>query len=1114
MSAVGDMSPAQKRALLAKLLERKAAANETLPLSLSHGQRSLWFLHRLAPDSSAYNVAFAFRSRTKLDQVALRWAFQALLDRHAILRTTYSAGDHGPVQQVADRAEVFFQHVDAAGDNDTELHDRIMRQVSAPFDLESGPVMRVHLFSRAEDDHVQVVTIHHIACDLWSSEQLLKELRILYAAQSRGETVNLPELPSDYAEFVRWQDEMLESRAGEDHWRYWKEKLAGDLPAIELPFDFPRPQMQTFAGSSIAFDFDEGLVKSARSLASNSGATIYTVFLAAFFALLHRYSRQTDIIIGTPTLGRPRKRFEEIVGYFVNPVVFRANLSNDLTFADLLAATKQTVVEALDHQDYPFPLLVERLGVERDPSRAPLTDVFFVWDRMREDHNQINVRSEAEGDMRVSLDWGDIELESFGLTQVGTPSDLALLVVEHGDSLAGHFAYNTDLFQPPTAEAMVDHFRTLLSDAVARPTALISQLRLMDDSAAGSLVDQTRPIEEVNEKGGVETLHGAFESLVSEHGERAAVTTNDVSLSYSELNARANQLAHRLQEMGVSQGDRVALSTPRSWEALVGLIGILKVGASYVPLDPIYPLQRRQLMVEDSGATVLVTVGALESDIQGCASIVLDNGSLDGHSTDNLQHVGLATDHAYVIYTSGSTGRPKGVAVTHHCVTRLIETTKRLFDFSERDVWTLFHSYSFDFSVWEIWGALLYGGRLVIVPEEVAQSPDRFCDLVVSEGVTVLNQTPSAFRQLDWAEERRRKNVLDSLKWVIFGGEELDYGSLRSWFERHGDQRPRLVNMYGITETTVHVTYREVGVADAVPNAPSLIGKPLPDLSLRVLDERLQPCPVGVPGELFVGGAGVADGYLNREELTRARFIESPFSVDQGDILYRTGDLARRRADGDIEYLGRIDTQVQIRGYRIELGEIRTVLESVDGVAQAVVDVRERSLDDKTIVAYLVPDRPGAVDEAAVRSAAEKQLPSYMRPAAIVEIETVPLTANGKVDRSALPKPGTADVGNERFVAPRSAVEKRIAEIWRDVLGAAEISVHHNFFDLGGHSLLATRIIVRINESFDIDLPLAAFFQAPSIAAVAEQVAELERAATALDVADTADDGEREEFEL
>jgi amino acid adenylation domain-containing protein len=1079
------MTPDQKRALLRELLA-KESRSVVREYPLSHGQRSLWFMHRLAPDSPVYNVAIAWRSRSSLDVPALHRAYQQLVDRHSILRTTYAVRDGGPVQRVSTSAEVAFVQIDATAMADSELHDQVVEHARQPFDLQSGPVLRVHLFTRATNESVQLVTLHHIACDLWTVEQLMEELRVIYVAEVSGESSALAKLECEYADFVKWQASMLDGPVGEAHWDYWKRTLAGNLPVLDLPLDRPRPRVQTYAGAAVAFDIDLALARATREFASRARTTPYVTFLSAFFVLLHRYTRHREIMVGAPTLGRTRPEFEGLVGYFVNPVVFRANLADDPSFIELVGQMRRTVIDALDHQDFPFPLLVERLQVARDPSRSPLIDVFFVWDRTRLDKNQVTVDA-GDGGKRIALDWGEVELESFTLRQVGAPSDLLFFVVEHGDGLSASFIYNTDLFDAATIERLAKHFQTILRDALEHPDTAVSRLTVLDERERAVVLGLSALRTPAPSQRG--TLHRKFEQRVNRDPDRVAVRFEGAVLTYRDLNTRANRVARRLRARGARAGALIGLSVERSFDVVVGILAILKTGAGYVPLDPAYPLQRRRFMLENSGAAALLATSAVARDSSEHAVVLIDDESLVGESTENLDVDGCADDIAYVIYTSGSTGRPKGVMVTHGNVLRLFESTSHWFAFDESDIWSLFHSYSFDFSVWELWGALLHGGSVLIVPHQVSRSPDDFYQLLRSAGVTVLSQTPSAFRQLSWAEEKIGVAPDLALRWIVFGGEALDLPSLKSWFERHGDERPRLVNMYGITETTVHVTFREIRSEDSQPGTASLIGSAIPDLSLYVLDEHGQLLPIGVPGELYVGGAGVAKGYLNLPALTAERFVANPFDSAAGcERLYRTGDLVRRRSDGDIEYLGRIDNQIQIRGFRVELGEIESVLASQPGVKQALVVARGSQADIR-LIAYVVPTHASLPDVALLRAYAQKELPDYMMPAVIVMIDSVPLTPNGKVDFAALPEPPSqrASIGGD-FVPPRTAVERKVAEIWSELLGIDQVGASDNFFDLGGHSLLGTRVASRLADAFGVELPLRTFFESPTVEAIAERI--------------------------
>jgi amino acid adenylation domain-containing protein len=592
------------------------------------------------------------------------------------------------------------------------------------------------------------------------------------------------------------------------------------------------------------------------------------------------------------------------------------------------------------------------------------------------------------------------------------------------------------------------------------------------------------------------SLHERFERQVERTPQAVALIFEGQRLTYAELNARANRLAHRLRELGVRADQLVGLRVERGLEMVVGILAILKAGGAYVPLDPAYPKERIAFMLEDSRVGVVLTQKTLLGDLAGLSvSPVLLDEPLAGPESNPAPLSG-ADNLAYVIYTSGSTGKPKGAQITHYNVTRLMEATQDWYRFNQDDVWTLFHSYAFDFSVWELWGALLYGGRVVIVPYMTSRSPEEFRELLIRERVTVLNQTPSAFRQLIQADLARPQAEL-ALRTVIFGGEALELQSLRPWFERYGDERPLLVNMYGITETTVHVTYRPIRLADLQSGQGSVIGEPIPDLRLYILDPRGEPTPIGVPGEMYVGGAGVARGYLNREELTAQRFVTDPFTP--GARLYRTGDLARRLVNGDIEYLGRIDSQVKIRGFRIELGEIEAALASHPAVRETVVLAREDSPGDKRLVAYVVgPDAPADLTEQ-LRAHLRERLPEYMVPSAFVTLEALPLTENGKVDRRALPAP---EYVGAQYVAPRTATEEKLAAIWAEVLKVERVGIHDNFFELGGHSLLATQMVARVRREFSFDLPLRQIFETPAISSLATRIEALRTSVGAAAVPD------------
>ena len=815
--------------------------------------------------------------------------------------------------------------------------------------------------------------------------------------------------------------------------------------------------------------------------------------LAAFQVLLYRYTGQGDILVGSPTPGRVRPEFEGMAGYCANPVVLRANFSNNVTFRIFLRQVRDTVLEAFEHQAYPFPLLVERLQPERASSRSPLFQVVFTFQKPHRLERE-GIGSFVLGDSEGSLMLNGLALEPlpFPIQQEGQ-FDLTLNVVEVGKTLSASFDYSTDLFAPSTIARMEQHWRRLLEALIAAPDGPVATMPLLTGAERSLLLEEWNNTR--NDFRQPRCLHELFEAQVDRTPEAIAVTFGERRLTYQELNQRANQMAHYLRAQKVGGEVRVGICMERSPEMIVGILGILKAGGAYVPLDPAYPRERLAFMLKDAEITVVLTDEAQTSQlpVEGRRIVSLDPDwkSILNQPEENPV-VGVGPENlAYLIYTSGSTGTPKGVLVTHSNVARLFAATQPWFQFHEPDVWTLFHSYAFDFSVWEIWGSLLYGGRLVVVPFAVSRSPEAFYELVCKEQVTVLNQTPSAFKQLLSVDEKeRQRHGKLNLRLIIFGGEALDLESLGTWFKRHGDKQPQLVNMYGITETTVHVTYQPLSAADVHGARQSPIGVPIPDLQVYVLDTHLNPLPIGVPGEMYVGGDGLARGYLNRPDLTAERFLPDPFSGRAGARLYETGDLARYFPDGSIEFLGRIDHQVKVRGFRVELGEIEALLAQHHAVRETVVMAREDDPGEKRLVAYVVPEPSMAPSPNELRSFLQERLPDFMIPAAFVLLEGLPMTPTGKVDRKSLPAPDGIRQLGETYVPPRNDLELAIAKIWQEVLNLESIGMHDNFFDLGGNSLLMVQVHVRLRTISTRVLRMIDLFQYPTISSLANYLSQ------------------------
>ncbi len=1079
------LSPAKQALLERRLQDALMPSSESQviprrpdqdPVPLSFAQERLWFLDQWEPGNPAYNRPVALRLTGPLKVTALEQALSEILRRHEALRATFSTKEGRPVQVITSAEPLNLPVVNLSGLPSTEREPQAMRlateEAQRPFDLAQGPLLRATLLRLDREEHVLLLVIHHIAFDGWSARVLVEQLAALYDAFVAGKPSALPELPIQYADFAHWQRQWLQDEVLETQLSYWKEKLASSLPSLDLPTDRPRPAVQTHCGARQSSVLPSSLLQALKALSRQEEVTLFMTLLAAFKVLLHRYTSQDDIVVGSPIAGRTHVETEGLIGFFVNTLVLRTDLSGNPTLLKLLGRVREVALGAYAHKDLPFEKLVEALQPERDLSRTPLFQVMF---------NLENIPTKAVETPNLSID--EFEFDS-GVSQF----DLALEVIEKDEGLSCLLNYNTDLFDATTIARMLGHLRTLLEGIVANPGQRIGALPLLTEAERHQLLIEWNDTQADYPKDSC--IHQLFEAQAERTPDAVALVFKDQQLTYHELNARANQLAHYLRKRGVEPEVLVSICVERSLEMVVGILGILKAGGAYVPLDPTYPKERLAFILEDTQAPVLLTQQTLIERLpEHRANVVC----LDADLTAIAQECGEKAnsgvkleDPAYVIYTSGSTGKPKGVVVSHANVVRLFEATHAWFHFDERDVWTLFHSYAFDFSVWELWGALFYGGRLVVVPYWVSRSPKAFYDLLCQEQVTVLNQTPSAFRQLIWTEESSGAANDLALRLVIFGGEALDPNSLKPWFDRHGDQCPQLVNMYGITETTVHVTYRPLMASDLNTASGSLIGGPIPDLQVYILDQHLEPVPIGVPGEIYVGGAGVARDYLNRPALTAERFIPNPFSDVPKARLYKSGDLARYLPDGDIEYLGRIDHQVKIRGFRVELGEIEAVLGQHPAVREVVVLAREDEPGDRRLVAYLVPAKEYAPTPSELRSFLKQKLPDYMVPFAFVILDALPLTPNGKVDRRALPAPDRSrpELGGT-FVAPRTSIEEGLAGIWAEVLGLERVGIHDNFFELGGHSLLATRVISRTCDAFQVELPLRSLFEAPTVADLA-----------------------------
>jgi amino acid adenylation domain-containing protein len=1102
---LAGLTPEQRALLMLRLRQRSAQRPEPsepalLPiprdrgLPLSFAQQRLWFLDQWQPRNPAWHITSATRLTGALDVPALRQAFDEVVRRQESLRTGFAVIDGQPVQIIHPPASLPAPLIDLAALPEPARGGEVQRLADEesvlPFDLSCDRLVRAALLRLRTEEHFALVTMHHIIADGWSIGVFVHEFAELYAAAVAGRPAALPELPVQVPDFAVWQREWLSGERLEAQLEHWRRALAGAPLTVELPVTKPWPAARTAKGAAEPFTLPTAAAAELRALSRRQGGTVFITLLAAFGTLLHRYSGATDLLIGSPVAGRNRAELEGLIGFFVNTLVLRADLAGDPPFRQLLARLRETMLDAQGHQDLPFEKLVEELRPERDLLRPPLVQVVLSF----------------QNTPSVSMSLPGLELSS--LEALGTTAryDLLLSVNETEEGLAGYFEYSTDLFDAPAARRIAGHFTALLEAIAEDSGRALSELPMLTGEERAQIVAETGALPVFASD---EPLHRLFEASVARQPEAVAVTMDGYATTYAELNARANALAHQLRRMGVGPEVRVGLCAERSPGLIAGLLGILKSGGAYVPLDPDLPAERLAYLVEDSGIRAAVCGPGLEGRLPAGLTLVglappspsLPRGAGEGapSHTEFEEHDlpspaprgrgrgrgGSGDRAAYVIYTSGSTGRPKGVVVRHGEVARLLAATQPWFGFGPADVWTLFHSYAFDFSVWEIWGALAYGGRLVIVPFAVSRSPEAFHALLAREQVTVLNQTPSAFRQLvQWEREQEASSEL-ALREVIFGGEALEPALLGPWFERHGDTHPRMVNMYGITETTVHVTFRTIREADLATAPGSMIGVPIPDLRIVLLDAHGQPVPDLVPGELHVGGAGLARGYLHRPELTAERFVPDPFSSEPGARLYRSGDLARRLPGGDLQYLGRIDHQVKIRGFRIELGEIEAALAAHPQVAEAAALALDRD-GSRQLVAWIVP-RPGAslaqITPVELRRFLAGQLPEPMVPARFVELDALPLTANGKLDRAALAVsdvPAGEAAAVEEYEPPATPAEQVLAEVWAEALGLERVGANDGFFALGGDSILSLRVLSRARER-GVDVSLQQLFQRPTL---------------------------------
>ena len=1134
---------------------------EVFVFPASFAQQRLWFIDQLVPGNAFYNVPTALRLTGSLNLTALEQAFNEIVRRHEALRTRFGMVEGQLVQAIpaqscanAPTLTINLPVIDLrelpADERELQAKQLVTQESQRPFNIATGPLLRLMLLKLDETEHILLLNLHHIICDDWSIGVLIRELSAIYTAFAQNQPSPLPELPLQYADFAHWQREWLQEEELETQLAYWRQHLRG-ITVLNLPSDRPKPSSRDipverlYRGATKFLELPPSLSEALEKLSQQEGVTLFMILLAAFQTLLYRYTQQEDIVVGSPIANRNRSEIEALIGFFVNTLVLHTDLSGNPTFQELLGRVREVTLGAYAHQDLPFEKLVEELQPERSLSHHPLFQVVFGFENAPMETLELPGLTLSPLTIDFKTTRFDLEFHLWEASE-GFRS-LWGEKWEYSEGIRGVVVYSTNLFDEATITRMLGHFKTLLEGIVANPQTTIADLPLLSPAERYQLlVEWNDTLADYPQD---YCIHQLFEEQVERTPDATAVIFEDKQLTYQELNRRSNQLAHHLQKLGVGSEVLVGICMERSVEMIVGLLGILKAGGAYVPLDPSYPSERLGFMLEDSQVSVLLTSENLveqlpdviasahqnctiqnpgrylrsevssdprapKSKIQNPRVVCLDNDweTIAQESPENPSSSVASDNLAYVIYTSGSTGKPKGVAVPHKAVNRLVFNTNYI-NLDSSDKIAQASNTSFDAATFEIWGALLHGAQLVGISRDVTLSPHDFALQLGQEGITVLFLTTALFQQL----ARDVPQAFESLRYLLFGGEAVD----PRWVKKILKKGPpkQLLHVYGPTEGT---TFSSFYCVQEVPEeATSLpIGRPITNTQIYLLDRQLNPVPIGVPGELYIGGDGLARGYFNRHELTAEHFIPNPFSKEKGERrkeketeedssvlpftfcllpscerLYKTGDLARYRPDGNIEFLGRIDNQVKIRGFRIELGEIEAVLNQHPAVRETVVIVQEDIPGDKLLVAYIVPNQEQAPTVEAqsfaslLRQFLKEKLPGYMVPSAYMVLNSLPLTPNGKVDRRVLPAVDTLSFDTkEDYVAPRTNVEEELARIWRQVLGRQQVGVHDNFFELGGHSLLATQLTSRIRDAFQVELPVRQLFEAPTVASLAKHI--------------------------
>jgi polyketide synthase PksJ len=1039
----------------------KRQTNDSLPLSSS--QQRLWFLEQMEPGCPAYNIPSAVRLSGKLNIKALQQSFNEIIKRHESLRTTFSVVDGLPVQVIAPQLELELPVVDMCSIPESQQHDKVQKYVYEdnykPYDLAKGPLIRASLLKLSEDEHVLIMNLHHIISDGWTLQVLMRELATAYEALAANKPVMLPELPIQYADFTIWQKSMMKGEVLGKQLDYWKSVLSGSKFVLELPGDRQRPPVQGFKGARQYMELSPKLTEALNEMAQKKGVTPFMILMSVFKILLYRYSGNGDVIVGTPIAGRNRTELEGLIGFFVNTLALRTDLTDNPTFSELLKRVSDGTQGAYDHQEMPFEVLVEELQPERDLSRNPIFQVCFSYQ-----NDTVPVMIIA------GLTMTPVEVDS------GTARfDLELQLWKSGDSIRGFIEYSTELFDKNTVVKMIEHFRILLEAVVQGQDGPVSTLPVMSSEEIEIIVNKWNNTVRDYEKHAC--IHHLFEEQTVKTPDAVALVFDDRSITYRELDQRSNRLAHYLKGQKVGPEVLVGICMERSIEMIVSLLGILKAGGTYIPLDPAYPKDRLAYMIEDSQMTLLITQDSIRDMIpeKGIKVICIDTewSQISRESSEKPQSDVKPHNLAYIIYTSGSTGKPKGVQIIHRAVVNFLNSMKREPGITPGDRLLSVTTLCFDIAVLEIFLPITTGACVVLADRDTATDGLKLIEKLRRHDISIMQATPATWRLLlesGWTGSGNLK--------ILCGGEALPKELAAQLIPKCAS----LWNMYGPTETTIWSAVHKVD-----PEEDRIcIGRPIDNTQMYILDSNLQPVPVGVIGELYIGGDGLARGYLNRPELTDEKFIRSPFTNEPGVLIYRTGDLAKYMNDGRIEVLGRVDHQVKLRGYRIELGEIEAVLCKHPAVREAAVAPRELSAGDTRLIAYYVPEGGAHLSGSELRTFLKADLPDYMLPSAYIAMDSLPLTPNGKLDRKSLPDPQNIQSGsNETYAAPASEMERKIAQVWQQVLKVEKVGLDNNFFDLGGHSLLVAQVNSKLKELLKREINMIDMFKYPTVRSLA-----------------------------